>query len=87
MVNLISSWETSRSYPDLQMIVVICDLLETSLDELFREDVAIVKKLSFDTKAKKILMWVALLAVFLVGNQALSSITFKVNPKKSKYQK
>ncbi|GGI65407.1 helix-turn-helix transcriptional regulator [Enterococcus alcedinis] len=77
----ISSWETSRSYPDLQMIVVICDLLETSLDELLREDVTIVKKLSFDTKAKKIFMWVALLAVFLIGNQALSSITFKANPK------
>ncbi|MEG0294185.1 helix-turn-helix transcriptional regulator [Enterococcus sp.] len=77
----ISSWETSRSYPDLQMIVVICDLLETSLDELLREDVAIVKKLSFDTKAKKILMWMALLAVLLVGNQVLSSITFKANPK------
>lgn len=48
----ISSWENGRSYPDLQMIVVISDYFETSLDFLLREDKKMIKKLSFDTKSK-----------------------------------
>ncbi|WP_411830086.1 helix-turn-helix transcriptional regulator [Metasolibacillus meyeri] len=32
----ISSWETGRSYPDLEMIIVICDCFHVSLDFLLR---------------------------------------------------
>nr|WP_270529424.1 helix-turn-helix transcriptional regulator [Limosilactobacillus vaginalis] len=34
----ISSWENSRSYPDIFMLVQISDLYRVSLDDLLRED-------------------------------------------------
>ena len=34
----ISSWENSRSYPDIFMLVQISDLYHVSLDDLLRED-------------------------------------------------
>lgn len=46
----VSSWEVGRNYPDLETIILICDLLEISLDELLREDEEIVKDV---TKTEK----------------------------------
>ncbi|MFK5277783.1 helix-turn-helix transcriptional regulator, partial [Lactococcus lactis] len=42
----ISSWETGRSYPDLQMIVEISDYFKVSLDFLLREDKKMITKLT-----------------------------------------
>lgn len=39
----ISSWETGRSYPDLESLVALSDLYNISLDELLREDEDMVK--------------------------------------------
>lgn len=77
----ISSWETGRSYPDLQMVVTICDLFEVSLDELLREDTQMVKKLTFDYRLKRILIGVAVLAMLLIGNGILSGIAFEASEK------
>ena len=41
----ISSWETGRSYPDLQMIVEISDYFNVSLDFLLREDKKMITKI------------------------------------------
>ena len=65
----ISSWETGRSYPDLQMIVEISDYFNVSLDFLLREDKKMITKLTFDTKNKrrfKALISV-MIALFIVG--------------------
>ena len=34
----VSSWENSRSYPDIFMLVQLSDLYHVSLDDLLRED-------------------------------------------------
>ena len=65
----ISSWETGRSYPDLQMIVEISDYFKVSLDCLLREDKKMITKLTFDTKNKrrfKALVF-ALIALFIIS--------------------
>lgn len=65
----ISSWETGRSYPDLQMIVEISDYFKVSLDFLLREDKKMITKLTFDTKNKrrfKALIF-ALIALFIIS--------------------
>lgn len=65
----ISSWETGRSYPDLQMIVEISDYFKVSLDFLLREDKKMITKLTFDTKNKrrfKTLIF-ALIALFIIS--------------------
>ncbi|MDN6080374.1 MAG: helix-turn-helix domain-containing protein [Lactococcus lactis] len=65
----ISSWETGRSYPDLQMIVEISDYFKVSLDFLLREDKKMITKLTFDTKNKrrfKALIFV-LIALFIIS--------------------
>lgn len=63
----ISSWEVGRSYPDLDNLVSISKLYDVSLDNLLREDSKMVKKLSLDTKQKKIFkIIIASLLVFIV---------------------
>lgn len=49
----VSSWETGRTYPDIQIIVKISDILEISLDELLRGDQNMVEKIAKDTKNRK----------------------------------
>lgn len=49
----VSTWETGRTYPDIQIIVKISDVLESSLDELLREDQNVVEKIAKDTKNRK----------------------------------
>lgn len=89
----ISSWENGRSYPDLQMIVVISDYFDTSLDFLLREDKKMIKKLSFDTKNKRrfkvlIISLIALIVtvfglIVLIWNNQISSM----NPQKIQIEK
>lgn len=77
----ISSWETGRSYPDLEMIIEICDCFNVSLDFLLREDEKMVRKLNFGIKQKRMLIaLVIILALFLV-NTVVSTVTFEANSK------
>ena len=77
----ISSWETGRSYPDLEMVIEICDCFNVSLDFLLREDEVMVRKLNFGIKQKRMLIaLVIILALFLV-NSVVSTLTFEANPK------
>ena len=76
----ISSWETGRSYPDLQMIIDICDRFNVSLDFLLREDEKMVRKLNFASKQKKLLVAVVVTLIILLGNMVLSTIAFEANP-------
>lgn len=76
----ISSWETGRSYPDLQMIIDICDRFNVSLDFLLREDEKMVRKLNFASKQKKLLVAVVVALIILLGNMMLSTTAFEANP-------
>ena len=41
----VSSWEVSRTYPDLESLVKISDYFEISLDILLREDKKMVEEI------------------------------------------
>src|SRR5690625_4999015 len=77
----ISSWETGRSYPDLEMVIEICDCFNVSLDYLLREDEKMVRKLNFGTKQKRWLIGIVITLAFLLFNTVISSLTFQANPK------
>lgn len=80
----ISSWETGRSYPDLEMVIAICDCFNVSLDFLLREDEKMVRKLNFGTKQKRMLIAMVVILAMLLANSLVSSISFKANPKNLK---
>lgn len=70
----ISNWEIGRNYPDLDSIVLLSDILDVSLDELLREDVKMVKKVSQEQRKNhirkyliRILIPVLSLAMILIG--------------------
>ncbi|WP_086349567.1 helix-turn-helix transcriptional regulator [Candidatus Enterococcus clewellii] len=53
----VSNWETGRSYPDLQSLLLLSDYFEVSLDELVRGDVPMMKK-TVDIKKMNVLTWI-----------------------------
>ncbi len=77
----ISSWETGRSYPDLEMVIVICDCFHVSLDFLLREDEKMVRKLNFGIKQKRILIGLVFILAVLLINTLLSTTSFQANLK------
>ena len=46
----ISNWETGRTLPDIDSLVLISDIYEISLDNLIKEDVKVIKNLNSDIK-------------------------------------
>lgn len=51
----VSSWENERSFPDLQMLIDICNTYHISLDKLLNEDHDFVQKIDFRKKVVKFL--------------------------------
>lgn len=49
----ISSWENGRSYPDLEMLLILSKEFEISVDALLKGDSEIVYEISKDTKIRK----------------------------------
>lgn len=49
----ISNWETEKNYPDLQLIVMISDVLDISLDDLLKGDANVVEKIANDTREQR----------------------------------
>lgn len=49
----ISNWETGRHYPDIEMIVSISNILNTSLDDLLKGDTKMVKQMAQDSSVRK----------------------------------
>lgn len=76
----ISSWETGRSYPDLEMVIEICDCFDVSLDFLLREDEKMVRKLNFGVKQKRILIGLIIILDVLLINIFVSATAFQANP-------
>lgn len=76
----ISSWETGRSYPDLEMVIEICDCFNVSLDFLLREDEKMVRKLNFGIKQKRMLIVLVIILSVLLVNTLVSATSFEANP-------
>ena len=76
----ISSWETGRSYPDLEMVIGICDCFNVSLDFLLREDQKMVRKLNFGIKQKRMLIVLVIILSVLLVNIFVSATPFNANP-------
>lgn len=49
----ISSWENGRSYPDLEMVLLLSKEFDVSVDNLLKGDKEIVHEISKDTKFRK----------------------------------
>ena len=50
----VANWEVGRNYPDLDSIVRLSDILDLSLDQLLREDIIMVKKVSGEQRKNDI---------------------------------
>lgn len=66
----ISNWETDRTYPDVQSLLLLSALFDTTIDELVKGDVQTMKE-TVDASNMKVLGWVMLAgmlaSVVLVG--------------------
>lgn len=89
----ISSWETGRSHPDLEMIVFICDYFDVTLDYLLREDQELVKEINYNFKEKKkakkviMLLSVSVLVLLLIGIVSWQNRIVTLSPKDINIQK
>lgn len=67
----VSGWEIGRNYPDLEMIIVLSDLFDISLDNWLREDKKMVKAVTRKGKMSTIYRWmliiIGILAICYVG--------------------
>lgn len=72
----ITNWELGRSYPDIQSIIDLSEILDVTLDDLLKGDVVTIGKLTNDTKdsqklklRKRQLLWMGLglLSIGLFG--------------------
>lgn len=56
----VSSWENGRSFPDLQMLIDICNIYHISLDKLLNEDNQFVNKIDFYRRISKIIKLISI---------------------------
>jgi len=59
----VSNWETSKNYPDIHSLLLLSSLFETSLDELVKGDLEIMKKEINSKSAKEMSRW----GVLMIG--------------------
>lgn len=64
----ISSWETERSYPDLEMVLALSETFGISVDDLLKGDQTIVEEITKDTRSRKKHKWIVsgLVVVLLI---------------------
>lgn len=58
----ISNWETDKTYPDVQSLLLLSALFDTTIDELVKGDIETMKE-AIDASKMKTLSWVMLLGV------------------------
>ncbi|WP_207871691.1 hypothetical protein DOK78_000086 [Enterococcus sp. DIV2402] len=74
----VSSWETGRTYPDLDMVVKLSEEFKVSLDYLLLGDEVIVNKISKDTRKGRILKKIIWIVIFLFLLLTIYSLIWKV---------
>ncbi len=84
----ISSWEVGRTYPDLETVVKISDLLGITLDELLKEDKVMTRKLSNKIRNNKYYkIAILVLAIsFITGIIGMYLYTKSLNPYREWYR-
>lgn len=70
----ISNWETDRTYPDVQSLLLLSDLFETSVDELIKGDVEEMKTV-LTSEAKRMNKLGAVMAVCGIAAVAWATAT------------
>lgn len=82
----ISSWETGRTFPDIEKLIYLSELYELSLDQLLKEEPIIMETIVTERKKLKRYKWVktiglGLLVFFLLYNIYWFTIVFPHNAK------
>ena len=75
----ISSWENSKSYPDIETLVKISDKFNISLDILLREDKNMIETYKNDSKQKKIFRRISIILTIIIIIIVLAIIGIKYN--------
>ena len=60
----ISNWETDKTYPDVQSLLLLSALFDTTIDELVKGDIETMKE-TVDAAIMKKLSWVMLVGILL----------------------
>ena len=86
----ISNWEVGRNYPDLDLIIQISELFGITLDQLLKEDTAMVQKISTEQRKgvirKRILsiivplLFISLLTTGYFLYQGVSAVQKTISP-------
>lgn len=63
----ISNWETNKSYPDIQSILLISSIFNISLDELVKGDLPAMKNQVLNRKKDNTYSWIMLLSFLLAA--------------------
>lgn len=66
----ISNWETGKSYPDIQNLLILCELFDSSLDELVKGDLKVMEREIAEvsmSKYTKIMVIFIVLAALSIG--------------------
>ena len=72
----ISSWENSKSYPDLETLVKISEDFSISLDVLLKEDKKVIEKISKSQKDSKKFKKLSLILGIVIGIIVLAICTY-----------
>ncbi|MGX7262363.1 helix-turn-helix domain-containing protein [Enterococcus crotali] len=63
----ISNWETGKSYPDIENIIILSDIYEISLDNLLKGDKKVMIELKKKTVYQYVNLTLAILSVISIG--------------------
>lgn len=63
----ISSWETNRTFPDIEKIIYLSDLYDISLDKLLKEEPSIMENVKKERKKLKHYKLIKLLLYVIIG--------------------
>lgn len=62
----ISNWETGKNYPDIHSLLLLSSLFNTSLDQLIKGDVEIMKKEIKEVEIKKLNRYGTIFSILLI---------------------
>lgn len=84
----ISSWEVGRTYPDLDMVVKISDLLDITLDELLKEDKVMTRSLSKKIRNNKYYKAVIIILIVTLTSSIIGMYMYNksLNPYREWYK-
>lgn len=68
----ISNWETEKSYPDVQSLLMLSALFDVSLDVLVKGDIEMMKK-TVDASKMNVWSWVMMFSLVIAGLLLLPS--------------